>query len=257
MTTLYTPFFGLTLAPYTPTGPADSNFPVLNVADSVHGLREWRSTGVGLTEIVCDLSTATVLAGVFVNQVNFSPASIYGNATDSWGAPSFGPVSLTTVNDPQVSRRRGYLALTGFNYRYLKFSIGAQTPTDGAAYFRMGVLGLLPVLTDLGEPIEAPMEREILRGESLLEFPSGGDEGAVLGSQLIELTIQGRFNKDLPILAALWAVAAKGQTDPFVFHENDGDGSHVYLMRRRGAFSITDDQWPLVTVKGITMKEVG
>lgn len=250
------PLLGLTLLTYTASGPAATGFPLTNLSDTVHALREWRSTATTLTELVLDMATATIVAAVMLNAVNFATAEIRGNATDSWGAPSFGPVTISPVNDPQMVRQKAWLALTAFNYRYLKLSITAQTPTDAAAFFRIGTLVLMSPVTTLAQELEAPFEREIFHAERSVEFLDGGEEVSDLGMQGLQLTISSRFHKESGILPQLWAIKDKGQSGAFVFNENDDDASHVYLVRRKGGFIVTDDQWPLLSIRGLILREV-
>lgn len=86
--------------------------------------------------IVLDFSVATVLEVVALIHANFTSATIQGNATNSWGAPSY----TQAITLARAGNRRYHYALrpVAFNYRYLRVNVPTQSTTDGATRFALG-----------------------------------------------------------------------------------------------------------------------
>jgi hypothetical protein len=74
-----------------------------------------------------DFTTATVLEFLELLRVNFTAARVQGNATDSWGSPSFNQL-IAIDRNPFNEQYTFAAALTGFNYRYLRLFVATQTP---------------------------------------------------------------------------------------------------------------------------------
>jgi hypothetical protein len=127
------------ITPTTITASSEaSGFPGSNLLDVHKPGAEWRSTATTEQNIVFDTGTVgCVVTAVFLGDVNFTSVTIQGNATDSWGSPSFSQ-AFTVSKDNVVQRYKAFAALTGFAYRYLRLLVPAQSPTDSEAFFRIG-----------------------------------------------------------------------------------------------------------------------
>lgn len=115
----------------------DATYVATNVKSPQRPFLPWRTTATSEQTLVLDfLGTATItfLALIYGN---FIDVTVQGNATDSWGAPSFSQATKLSRN-PWNSRYHLGIVLSGFAYRYMRIVIAAQTPIDGAAYFRLG-----------------------------------------------------------------------------------------------------------------------
>lgn len=112
---------------------AASGFPASNVALESLG-RPWRSTTTGANDVVLDLGSSKAINALFLHDVNFASATI-ARSTDN---VSYTAVGTLTTYAGRHGRRRGKISLGGASARYVKISISAGTPADGAAYWRIG-----------------------------------------------------------------------------------------------------------------------
>lgn len=126
-----------------PTITASSSaagYPVSNVALVDPG-KVWQVNTFGSGNnawFMVDFGAAKALNALFLNNCNFASATIQGNATDSWTSPSFSQSVSLGRDDCQV--RKGFFALTGFNYRYLRGLITFQTLDNAGLYPFVGNL---------------------------------------------------------------------------------------------------------------------
>lgn len=78
-----------------------------------------------------DFGSAQSVAGLFLNNANFTTATWQGNATDSWTSPSFSQ-ALTNATD-KAGKTKGFFSPTvAFNYRYLRLFIPYQALISGS-----------------------------------------------------------------------------------------------------------------------------
>lgn len=99
----------------------------------------WRTTAITAQNIVFDFGSPKPIRLVLLVNCNYTSARVQGNASDAWGAPSVDE-AITIGQNPWTRRYQHALVLSGFDYRYMRLLINAQTPTDGAAYFSTGGL---------------------------------------------------------------------------------------------------------------------
>jgi hypothetical protein len=100
--------------------------------------RAW-STNLSAQRLTIDFGGSAALQVMALIHVNFTTATIQGNATDTWGSPSYSQAVTIDVspNDRYQYAHRPSVAIP-FNLRFLSFSIPNQATTDGAATFRIG-----------------------------------------------------------------------------------------------------------------------
>ena len=174
----------LTLAVISATSEAGS-FPKSNIIDRTSPQRAWRSTGVASDHrIVIDLGSAQTDVTTFMDYVNFDSFKFQESANGTSGWADIG--SLRTVEmDPMhgVHRRVDDITLTG--KRYLGIYIPAQTPVDGADYFRIGTFAVPVNVVELDAQtwVEYPLEYAVPDSNIITnQFPTGRSERVKLGN---------------------------------------------------------------------------
>ena len=106
----------------------DADFPVTNLASPWRPFQPWKTTAGGAQNAVYDLGAATTVEIIALLRCNFTSVVIQGNATDSWGAPSYTSGTITLTQNPWNWRYNLALLPVGFTYRFLRISIPSQTP---------------------------------------------------------------------------------------------------------------------------------
>lgn len=123
---------------YTPTArSAYTGYPVTNITDKWHMLRRFRANDATAANwlVRLDFGSTKSIAAILLRYCNFTSVTIQGNATDVWTAPSF-TQTITISKDTITNRYQLCTALTGFNYRYMRFYIPTgQTPTSDTVWF--------------------------------------------------------------------------------------------------------------------------
>jgi len=150
----------------TPTIAASTTFP-----DSVHPatnvllplrphLRAY-SANLSAQRLTLDLGAATSLAVIGLGHVNFATATIQGNATDAWGAPTYSQ-AITIGRSPNTRYQHNHRPTVAvpFNLRHVSLSIPNQATTDGAAVFRVGYLFAAGVIVSPPRNIQAAPDEE-------------------------------------------------------------------------------------------------
>ena len=117
---------------------SDPAYPAANAASPDRPFQPWKSTDLGGHALVVDFGAAVTLDTIALIRTNFATPVIYGNATDSWGAPSYS--QTVTVGRNLISSRYHHVhAIVGsFNYRYLRIQIQPQSTLDGASVYLLG-----------------------------------------------------------------------------------------------------------------------
>jgi hypothetical protein len=100
----------------------------------------WKTTVATDSWAVIDFGAAQAVDLVGVIACNVATVRIQGNATDSWGSPSYNSGDLTVSQNPWNGRYQLVNIPSGFTYRYLRLFIPTQTPVDGASVFSVGGL---------------------------------------------------------------------------------------------------------------------
>lgn len=111
--------------------------------------RSWRSTSAAQQQITLDLGAVKGVASVWVQGANCSALSVEQSANGSaWSAVGV----LTCYEDRGQSRRRGYLAV-GPATRYLRLTIAAGVPLDGATFWELGTVYLFGIAETAISPL--------------------------------------------------------------------------------------------------------
>jgi hypothetical protein len=164
-----------------------SSFAKENVLDRTSPQKHWRSTAVTQQEVVIDLGSDKTSITVYMDWVNFNTVQYQEGPSSSgpWTTLQLnGSDDRTIEKDPMhgVYRRRDELTLT--TKRYLRALIPAQTPVDGAAYFRIGTLAIPDNITELDAETTVEYPFEVTLPETYIvenRFPGGKTEKIKLG----------------------------------------------------------------------------
>lgn len=165
---------------YTIAGQStqDASYPSSNLKLWTRREVPWKTTVATDSWVVLNFGSAKVINSVVAIDVNYATAKIQGNATDSWGAPSFDSGNITLGLEGWTNRYRLIKDpndFAAFNYQYLRWFIPTQTPTDGASVFRTGML--IVTTQAVNYPIDPnSMEVTPRKEDSQIELWSGAIE---------------------------------------------------------------------------------
>lgn len=211
----------------------DASYPIENVSIYNHTLRHYRAQVETEVTIVIDFAAAKSIECVFLNDVNFVNVFIAGNTADSWGAPAFSEVEFAIGNDVRVNRRKVIAVLTGFNYRYMRLRIPAQSATDGLGVFRIGTACFCDSKLEISKNPELPYKfRAEYAEHARLEFGGGGHEKIKSGDHKIFSADMKWKNVSRTDEADLWTLDAIKNTEHIVFFENLGNTYEAYLVQK-------------------------
>lgn len=145
--------------------------------------RHWRSDAVTEQNVVIDLGEDKTAVTVYMDWVNFTAVK-YQESASSSGPWTDLTAELTVGKDPMhgVYRRKDELTLT--TKRYLRVLIPAQSPVDGASYFRIGTLAFPSSVVELDAETTVEYPFEVALPESHIvenRFPGGKTEKIRLG----------------------------------------------------------------------------
>jgi len=219
----------------------DSNWLATNLLIFDKRVRYWKTTVTTASNVVIDMASAKALKAVGIIDVNYSSCTIEGNATDSWGSPSFTSGSITIAKEKLTGLYRlHFAALTGFNYRFLRLVIANQTPTDGASEFRTGVLAVS--VDSAAFTYGAIQAMSMQRGQaiSVQDMHGGGQEKAQNGPAYASITFDIRRLRVAADFTELTdQLVSIGETDLILFCPNDAiieetdSGQYAFIMRRQ------------------------
>lgn len=249
---------GYNFVPFTPTASTSaSGYPATNLSVYGHTKRHWRSTVTTETTIVFNYAAAKSIVGIVLSDVNFTACYIQACATDSWpGTYRLPAVSgnLTVSKDERTQRYNIFIPAT-FNLQYSRLVITSQTPTDGAAYFRIGTaVHLNTVLTLTANPF-LPYEYSADEKTVTNEFESGGYEVVNLG----DLIWEGAFSwtyLNATNEGEIWTINGLKKDANLIFYENISDTSKVYLCRRRSVIEVSELSVDVRRIPTVTLREV-
>lgn len=243
---------------YTPTArSADSDYPVTDIDEKWSLTRTFKAADATANDwlIKLDMTSAQTVASILLNHVNFTSVTIQGNATDSWGAPSF-TTTISISKDPIVQRYKAFIPLTAFNYRYLRIFIPTgQTPTDDTVWY-VGGLVALDSYTELSRnasmfdrTAEIPNETVEIGGN----VKDSVDTAAMLGLEC-SLGFSKRKQTDE---SELWTLNALSNSTPMVLYENLSDTSQAWLVRKEGGYKGTLLAGLITSGNTIDFEEIG
>lgn len=219
----------------------DTNWPAANLLNFEKRVRFWKTTVATDSNIVIDLGSAMALKAVGIIDVNYTSCTIEGNATDSWGAPSFTSGTITIAKEKLTGLYRlHFAALTGFNYRFLRLVIPIQSTTDGEAVFRTGVLAVSvdSAAFTYGGLQSMSMQRD--QAISVQDMHGGGQEKAQNGPPYGSIAFDIRRLRNSADFTELTdQLVSIGETDLILFSPNDAiieetnSGQYAFIMRRQ------------------------
>jgi len=238
-----------------------------NLAEPDRPFLPWRATGASAQRIVIDFGAATALDAIALIRANFLSATVQGNASNSWGSPSYSQ-AVTVARNPYNRRYQHLHAPTtgAFAYRYLSILIPTQSPVPeglsptAAAYFLLGGLwaGALtaaprntqfPRITtvephyDIQPPHKAWLER-LEAGEPVIlaAFPFDAVTGDPSPGLADEVRTWGEWQRKVRDAGAV------------LFQAEDADPSQCWIAQQT-----SDPAWPLglgLTQSDLTLMEV-
>lgn len=227
----------------------NASYPDDNVKTLRNPFREFHSTGAIETTLIFDMATARTLDAVSLVNVNFAGAYFQGATASTWLAPPFRSPSTGNhaISTERVTGRLSLLSTfsTAFNYRYLRLVIPAQTPTDGAAFFRIGGVALVDTLRSMPAGFDMGLKMSGKAAAMRMEFASGASERAIVGPKAAQISFSlpsgtvGSTAED-----ALWSLDVD-EYNLVMLDLNRGRTEEVYFCRKS---EISVYSWDLPTI---------
>jgi hypothetical protein len=121
----------------------DDTYPAVNILTPHQPTLPARTTVITDSWWVLDLGSALPVTVVGLIGTNFTSVVVQANGADTWGAPTYTSGTLAVGRNPAHGRRHlCHQPAATVTQRYWRLFVPAQTPTDGAAYFRLGGIHL-------------------------------------------------------------------------------------------------------------------
>jgi hypothetical protein len=236
-----------------------TGYDVFDIFDNTKLKRRWRMDSADKSDhdavIIIDMESAQTVTGVVLDDVNFNKVIIKGNdydlsgwfcdsdessgfydgESDGWDTASFSSGEIDINVDAQVNRRKVFIPLTGFNYRYMAIIIPTSATAVGSytAKWEIGRLGVLDSYYTFVHNVDWGYQRGASRMFREVPLGAGGYDRVSLGDIRWEGTLpftgmrrQSTSEVDLTTLNNL------DIGNVIVFYENDGDTSKVYFCFR-------------------------
>lgn len=164
----------------------DSDFPKENAIDRTSPQRAWRSTSIAADQrVVIDLGATKTSLTTYLDWVNFSSFKFQESSDGSTGWADVGS-TRTVESDPMHGVYRYTADITLSSKRYLGILIPAQTPVDGASYFRIGTFAVPTSILQADDTktwFEYPLEYSVPDSNIVVnQFPTGRSERIKLGT---------------------------------------------------------------------------
>jgi len=164
----------------------DSDFPKENIVDRTSPQRAWRSTSIAADQrVVIDCGAVQTDLTVYLDWVNFDEFKFQESSDGTSGWSDIG-TTRTISKDPMHGVYRYTADITMSSKRYLGILIPAQTPVDGAAYFRIGTFAIPTSILEADATTtwyEYPFEASIPDSNIIVNtFPAGRSERIKLGT---------------------------------------------------------------------------
>jgi hypothetical protein len=221
-----------------------------------HGIWHWRSDDItGEKGIVLDYGSAQALTDFLITGANFASATIQGNATDSWGSPSF-TQAITLTQQTQNRRYNHWASLSGFNYQFLRIKIDVGATVDSATYYRISkAVSIDTTFTLTRQPSWGYRESaNIAYGEN--KFDSGAKERVKLGEKKWMITFS--FDPtDVNNESDLWTLNDIAENHVNIaFFKNDSDNSEAGIFKRAGDIEVIKDTPTTIKAYNLKFEEV-
>ena len=246
---------GYTFSTYAPSAAnEDADYPSANLYLYSHTKRHFRTLSDTASLIVIDQGATNMLSGIVLNDVNFATCVIMGNASSSFGAPSFS-TQITISNDARVGRYKAYHPLP-IDYRYIGIRMpDGMAKTDALSVYRIGTIGLIKSITTvtlMSNGYEWTADEESIMNE----MQGGWFEDVRMGDNVWEGTLSYPIGVSTVSEAEFKTLTTLRKNANLVFYENDGDNSQVYICRRRSKIEIKKEAGGLFTPSNITFREL-
>lgn len=151
----------------------------------------WKTTATGEQWAVFDHGTAKPVGRWAFLATNYMSARIQANATNTWTEPSYDAVVELDTNHRGTGRICAeHAPLVAQSYRYNRWLIPSQSTTDGASYYRTGVITAGPLLELPRGLFWGPKTREVDAIADVLTV-SKRRQRSILGPRLF--TIAGKI----------------------------------------------------------------
>jgi len=222
-----------------------SPFAKENMIDRTSPQKHWRTSATTEQNVVIDLGADMSAVSVYLDWVNFTTVK-YQDSASAGGPWADVTGNLSVEKDPMhgVYRRRDELTLT--SKRYLRILIPAQTPADGAAYFRIGTLAFPTSVTELDAETTVEYPFEVTLPESHIvenRFPGGKTEKIRLGQlqpMVISFALRTEAMQNLKgAQIAEIAELMRDTTGVMYLDFNLGESWQSYLVKKAGDLRAT------------------
>ena len=226
-----------------------SEHPKENCIDRNSPQRAWRSTSIAADQrVVIDLGAVKTGITCYLDWVNFGTFKYQESADGSTGWSDIG-TTRTVSKDPMHGVYRRVDDITLSSKRYLGILIPAQTPVDGAAYFRIGTFCIPTSILEADAEktwIEYPFEISVPDSNIIVNtFPTGRSERVKLGTlqpmfigfnvQVESLTnIHGTYVQEI-------ADMMRDTTQTIWLDMNLGNTWQAYLCKKQGELRASVD----------------
>ncbi|MFH2129768.1 MAG: hypothetical protein ABIK68_05280 [bacterium] len=220
---------------------ANASYPVTNVAIWDSLVQHFRADDALANDwlLKIDFTAATPVAALFINHCNFDSITIQGNATDVWTSPSF-TSTVSISKDRYVGRYKAFIALTAFNYRYLRLFIPTgETPTGGEGYWFVSSVIPVSATTEFSLSMDYPYARGAGKPFKDNEFPSGKKERILTGSHKKWMGRISWGTRPSNSESDMLTLHEMDIEDPLIYFENMGDTSRAYYCLRDNAYENT------------------
>jgi len=224
---------------------ADVDYGLVNVQDRTHPLRTFRTTDTAsASKVLMDVPSGTVLAGCFVDNVNFDGEVTFHTFNSALGnqlTVTADSAGKTIVKDPFTGRRKVYVRFDStvtFNGSTIdKIRViagGSTTLAADAAYtagFEWGAVTYVEEGNELG--LEGGkinnISYSITDPQIVTKFPGGAIEPVEVGERFVTINIPSRDYLEDSQTAILDVFL--NRTTPIIFFENDGNLGRAYTTR--------------------------
>jgi hypothetical protein len=248
---------------YTPTPSSEVTplYAAAKVKDYDHLKRAWHTTVVTASSLLVDFGVSKPVGPFLLDDVNYSGIQAAWNDTNSWSNPTIPFQAHTVANDDEVGRGKKLIeppAGSWGNLRYVKINILAQTPSDGAAYFRTGRLVFPQTILELTKNPSYGLRRMTKEPDPIENILyNGTPEGVSMGSyKQFRGSIGFNMLKDTDLASIRALNSIPRLVQQVILYENLGDASQAWLVVRTSPIETTKTDYNKNRISDITFAEI-
>ena len=236
----------------------NASFPMTNLADYTHPNRPFKSTELvsGTTYVGLNFGVATALAALVLDNINLTAVKIgHSSNGSSWTDTD---ATVTVAQDGADGRYKAYIALTAWNYQYVRVLANTGTATDNTAVLRLGGIAALTSVTTLTENPSGNYDRMPLQATDLNDdFSSGIAEPTRMGERYCEIGLNGPTQRNSTAVTSdfLTLIGGYAKHIPFVFYRNTGNPEEVYILRRWADVALSLQGPNKLSFSGLRLRE--